>query len=623
MKNTTAASRISILLIFAIFILPTATNASEKEVLSTLKQWHEGLLAKDVDAVMSMVSEDFEGERGEDKASHRHDLEQLLATDVLDDARIDLESAEIIVDNGKATAFPIRLEHADENRRGLYIRLKLEDEADGWRIVSLEGEPEPKPDPHEINIRGHYHTHLPVDYSLREDADPYPDPDPAGDGQYWWKGNLHTHTLWSDGDQFPEVIVQWYVEHGYHFLALSDHNILSKGKKWINPNTNRHIARGGRMRAVQLYRERFGDTWVDMRRVDETMRKRLLDTPDSQNGDTYRHVPPKDEMEIGDTLVRLKALNEFRHLFERAGQFILLQSEEITERDHWIHVNATNIRELIKPQTGETVEDTIRLNIEAVLEQSRKTGQPMIPHLNHPNAVWAVSAEDMAPVENLHFFEVYNGHRGTRNFGNDKRVDLDRMWDIVLTLRLAEKGLGPVYGIAADDAHHYEHSGSDVARPGRGWVVARSRFLTPEHIIGSLQRGDFYSSTGITLSEIEATDDRLKVTVDTRNDNNDSKYTIQFIGTREDYDSSREYHENRFGQTMKGATMKYSDEIGEVLKEVEADSAEYIFRGDEIYVRARVISSELHPNPFAEGERKKAWIQPVIPGKGLVNVHVE
>jgi|GEM_PF-6842137 len=22
----------------------------------------------------------------------------------------------------------------------------------------------------------------------------------------WWKGNLHTHSLWSDGDDFPESI---------------------------------------------------------------------------------------------------------------------------------------------------------------------------------------------------------------------------------------------------------------------------------------------------------------------------------------------------------------------------------------------------------------------------------
>lgn len=42
----------------------------------------------------------------------------------------------------------------------------------------------------------------------------------------WRKGNTHTHTLYSDGDSPPEVVVDWYAEHGYDFLFLTDHNTL-------------------------------------------------------------------------------------------------------------------------------------------------------------------------------------------------------------------------------------------------------------------------------------------------------------------------------------------------------------------------------------------------------------
>ena len=42
--------------------------------------------------------------------------------------------------------------------------------------------------------------------------------------KYWFKGNLHTHTTNSDGDADPEVVVEWYMRHGYDFLVLSDHN---------------------------------------------------------------------------------------------------------------------------------------------------------------------------------------------------------------------------------------------------------------------------------------------------------------------------------------------------------------------------------------------------------------
>ena len=43
----------------------------------------------------------------------------------------------------------------------------------------------------------------------------------------WFKGNLHTHTTMSDGDSTPDVVAQWYKDNGYHFLILSDHNVLT------------------------------------------------------------------------------------------------------------------------------------------------------------------------------------------------------------------------------------------------------------------------------------------------------------------------------------------------------------------------------------------------------------
>ena len=43
----------------------------------------------------------------------------------------------------------------------------------------------------------------------------------------WLKGNLHTHTTNSDGDDSPEHVAEWYHEHGYDWLCLSDHNHLT------------------------------------------------------------------------------------------------------------------------------------------------------------------------------------------------------------------------------------------------------------------------------------------------------------------------------------------------------------------------------------------------------------
>ena len=43
----------------------------------------------------------------------------------------------------------------------------------------------------------------------------------------WLKGNLHTHTTLSDGQQTPHERVAAYEARGYDFLALTDHDVLA------------------------------------------------------------------------------------------------------------------------------------------------------------------------------------------------------------------------------------------------------------------------------------------------------------------------------------------------------------------------------------------------------------
>ena len=43
----------------------------------------------------------------------------------------------------------------------------------------------------------------------------------------WLKGNLHTHTINSDGDSAPDAVARWYKENRYQFLALTDHNYFT------------------------------------------------------------------------------------------------------------------------------------------------------------------------------------------------------------------------------------------------------------------------------------------------------------------------------------------------------------------------------------------------------------
>jgi hypothetical protein len=44
----------------------------------------------------------------------------------------------------------------------------------------------------------------------------------------WLRGNLHTHTLESDGDTKPAEVVKWYAQHGYDFLVITDHDKVTR-----------------------------------------------------------------------------------------------------------------------------------------------------------------------------------------------------------------------------------------------------------------------------------------------------------------------------------------------------------------------------------------------------------
>jgi hypothetical protein len=46
------------------------------------------------------------------------------------------------------------------------------------------------------------------------------------------KGNVHAHTNLSDGDAAPEDVIGWYREHGYAFLAITDHNRLAQARNY-------------------------------------------------------------------------------------------------------------------------------------------------------------------------------------------------------------------------------------------------------------------------------------------------------------------------------------------------------------------------------------------------------
>jgi hypothetical protein len=298
----------------------------------------------------------------------------------------------------------------------------------------------------------------------------------------WYKGNTHTHTTESDGDSTPDVVTRWYREHGYQFLVLSDHNVL---------------------------------TSVD-------------------------------------------ALNA---LHGKDDEFLLIKGEEVTDsfRDKPVHINGLDVESKVDPQKGSSLLDVLQRNVDAI-RLARG-----VPHINHPNFRWAFSSDELRLVRSTRLLEIFNGHPHVNNLGGGGVPGLEEVWDAVLS------GGTLMYGIAVDDAHTFKQPGNPaVAGPGRGWVMVRAARLEARALLEALEAGQFYSSTGVELSDYAVTSRSMVVTV---KKDAWSKYRIQFIG--------------------KG---------GRVVQESLDSPAEYVFRGDEGYVRAKVI----------ESNGRVAWCQPAV-----------
>ncbi len=147
----------------------------------------------------------------------------------------------------------------------------------------------------------------------------------------------------------------------------------------------------------------------------------------------------------------------------------------------------------IKPPGGGSVVAMIQNMVDAI-----RTARG-VPSINHPNFGWAISADELGQVQRTRLFEVFNGHPTVNNLGGGGVPGLEETWDRILSSGKL------LYGIAVDDAHVFKRPEDKTApRPGTGWVHVRVPRLEPRAIVEALERGEFYSSTGVELQALDA-----------------------------------------------------------------------------------------------------------------------
>jgi hypothetical protein len=258
-------------------------------------------------------------------------------------------------------------------------------------------------------------------------------------------------------------------------------------------------------------------------------------------------------------LTDVTALNALHGADER---FLVIRGEEVSSsfEKKPLHINGLDPTRLVEAQTdGTSVADVLQQNVDAIRMANG------VPHINHPNFGWAITADDLASLRNNKLFEVYNGHPMVNNLGGSGRPGLEQVWDTILSRGVL------LYGIATDDAHHFKRlTDPTSSRPGQGWVVVRAASLEARAILEALERGDFYASTGVELADYQVADGAITIKVKPITW---AGYRIQFIG--------------------RGGT---------VLEEVQGPDATYRIKGTEGYVRAKVL----------ESDGSVAWTQPVM-----------
>lgn len=89
-------------------------------------------------------------------------------------------------------------------------------------------------------------------------------------------------------------------------------------------------------------------------------------------------------------------------------------------------------------------------------------------------------------------------------------------------------------------------------------------------------------------------------------------YKTQFIATLRTASLDSEPRKDGDGKELE-VTRVYSSDVGKVVAESDEREPSYRFTGKELYVRAKVISSKPHPNPYQRGDVAVAWTQPFVP----------
>jgi len=269
----------------------------------------------------------------------------------------------------------------------------------------------------------------------------------------WYKGNLHTHTINSDGEKSPEETLGIYRREGYDFLCITDHNRITEAEE-----------------------------------------------PDSM-------------------------------LFLRGS-----------EKNGIMHI--------------------VGLDLKEEFDAEGLPDQQIIDRMNEQNAVVILAHPYWSGITSRTLLQL-NGYSGIEIFNTVCHRLLGKGYSTVHFDEALQAGK-KILGFASDDSHC-------VGDIGKGFIMAKAASCAKKDILSSIRKGCFYSSTGVTVKNLDVADSMIRI------DFSPAEY-VDFIA----FDS---------------AGRRVAAEKGEF------EHAEYSITGNERYIRIEIT----------DGNGRKAWTNPLFP----------
>lgn len=266
----------------------------------------------------------------------------------------------------------------------------------------------------------------------------------------FFKVNMHCHTVFSDGRQTPEEVKRLYKEKGYSAVAFTDHELMLDHSDLTDED---FIALTAYEYGFDKSRENpFPDLYEGELKTRDHAEKVHLNL--------YSDDPHDIRMVCCD----------LKYIWGNAAQY----------RDRAEYIGDPNYK---RKYTLDGVNEVIRT----------ARDRNMLVVYNHPN--WSMNTGRFyCGLEGLTGLEIINGDGGADS-------DMEDVPHVYQEMARAGKR---IICVAGDDNH--SNGGSGLA-----WTMVKAESLTYENLIGGLENGNCYASSGPEITDLFVEDGKVTV----------------------------------------------------------------------------------------------------------------